>query len=237
MSALTAVHRGHDPHAARVPTAASPPGATAALRRSTGDAGLVDAVDAAFAAQPRERFLPRRQRRRASYDGPLDIGHGQTSSQPRTVAAMLRLLNVQQGQRVLDVGSGSGWTTALLTQLTGPDGSVDGVEIEPDLVDVGRRNLAGAGHDTGHDTGHITGQPGTRIHQARAGVLGLPELAPFDRILVSAEPSRLPQQLVNQLADSGRMVIPVAGTMLLVVRRGEDVEVTEHGAYRFVPLR
>ena len=185
----------------------------------------MDAVDAALAASPRERFLPRSQRRRAAYDGPLDIGHGQTNSQPRTVAAMLRLLDVQPGQRVLDVGSGSGWTTALLAQLTGPAGSVDGVEIEPDLVAVGRQNLAG------------TGQHRARIHQARPGALGLPELAPFDRILVSAEPRRLPQQLVDQLADGGRMVIPVAGTMLLVVRNGDDIDVTEHGSYRFVPLR
>ena len=73
-----------------------------------------DPVEAAFAAAPREGFLPRSRRGRASYDGPLDIGHGQTNSQPRTVAAMLRLLEVRPGDRVLDVGSGSGWSTALL---------------------------------------------------------------------------------------------------------------------------
>src|SRR5204863_3431479 len=83
-----------------------------------------DAVADAFAATPRTGFLPRRARRRASYDGPIQIGHAQTNSQPRTVAAMLRLLEVRPGDRVLDVGAGSGWTTALLAHLTGPTGEV-----------------------------------------------------------------------------------------------------------------
>ena len=87
----------------------------------------MDAVTAAFEAIPREGFLPRDERRRAGHDGPLPIGEGQTNSQPRTVANMLRLLEVGPGQRVLDVGSGSGWTTALLAHLVGPTGSVLGV--------------------------------------------------------------------------------------------------------------
>jgi protein-L-isoaspartate(D-aspartate) O-methyltransferase len=82
-----------------------------------------------MATHPRERFLPASEVRRAAYDGPLDIGHGQTNSQPRTVRAMLELLDVQPGQRVLDVGAGSGWTTALLAHLTGPAGEVLGVEL------------------------------------------------------------------------------------------------------------
>ncbi len=185
----------------------------------------MDAVDAAFEAVPRVGFLPRLARIRASYDGPIRIGAGQTNSQPRTVEDMLRLLEVEPGQRVLDVGAGSGWTTALLAHLVGPSGEVLGVEIEPRLVEFGSANLA------------RTDQPWASIRQARAGVLGWPDAAPYDRILVSAEPRMLPQELVDQIADGGRMVIPVGGTMLLVVRHGEDVEVTEHGGYRFVPLR
>ena len=161
----------------------------------------------------------------ASYDGPLSIGHGQTNSQPRTVDAMLRLLRVQPGHRVLDVGSGSGWSTALLAHLTGAAGEVLGVEREADLVRFGGDNLA------------ATHQPWASIHQAEPGVLGLPDKAPYDRILVSAEPRTLPDELVEQLVDGGRMVIPVRGTMLVVVREGDDVEVTRHGGYRFVPLR
>jgi protein-L-isoaspartate(D-aspartate) O-methyltransferase len=185
----------------------------------------MDAVSAAFEALPRTGFLPRSQRRSAAYDGPLAIGHGQTNSQPRTVSAMLRLLRVQPGQRVLDVGSGSGWTTALLAHLTGETGEVLGVEIEADLVRFGRDNLA------------ATRQPWASIRQATPGVLGLPDQAPYHRILVSAEPRTLPDELVAQLVVGGRMVIPVFGTMLVVVREPDGVEVTEHGGYRFVPLR
>jgi len=185
----------------------------------------MDAVDAAFLAVPRTGFLPRSQRRRAGFDGPLTIGHGQTNSQPRTVDAMLRLLDVRPGQRVLDVGSGSGWSTALLAHLTGSTGEVRGVELERDLVEFGSLNLA------------ATHQPWASIREAVPGALGLPDHAPYDRILVSAEPRTLPQQLVDQLADGGRMVIPVNSTMLLVIRDGDDVDITEHGGYRFVPLR
>jgi protein-L-isoaspartate(D-aspartate) O-methyltransferase len=186
----------------------------------------VDAVTAAFEALPRTGFLPRGQRRRAGHDGPLDIGHGQTSSQPRTVDAMLRLLEVRPGDRVLDVGSGSGWTTALLAHLTGPAGGVVGVELEPDLVRFGSANLA------------RTGQPWARIGAATPGVLGDAAHAPYDRILVSAEARELPLALLDQLAPDGRMVLPVAGSMLLVVGGGGGPPtVTRHGAYRFVPLR
>jgi protein-L-isoaspartate(D-aspartate) O-methyltransferase len=185
----------------------------------------MDAVSAAFEAMPRAGFLPRHQWRHAAFDGPLDIGHGQTCSQPRTVAAMLRLLAVRPGDRVLDVGAGSGWTTALLAHLTGPRGRVLGVELEPELVDFGTRNL---------DALHL---PWAGIHEARPGTLGLPDAAPYHRILVSAEPRALPDELVDQLHSGGVMVIPVAGTMLRVARSMRGVQVTRHGSYRFVPLR
>ena len=178
----------------------------------------------AFDAVPREEFLPQDQRARASYDGPIEIGYRQTNSQPRTVEAMLRLLEVGAGHRVLDVGAGSGWTTALLAYLTGPTGEVVGVERVPELVAFGAANLAG------------TGLRWATIEPAREGVLGQPDRAPYDRILVSAEARELPEQLVEQLTDHGRMVIPVKGTMLSVVRHGVDVSVHKHGSYRFVPL-
>ena len=184
----------------------------------------MDAVAAAFEAVPRAGFLPRRARRRSAYDGPILIGHGQTNSQPRTVEAMLRLLEVAPGDRVLDVGAGSGWTTALLAELTGPRGSVTGVELVPELAAWGSENLG------------RTPYGWASIRPAIGGVLGVPESAPYDRILVSAEAKELPADLVAQLAEGGRIVLPVAGTMTLGVRHGGDLETSEHGSYRFVPL-
>ncbi len=185
----------------------------------------MDVVADALAAVPRQDFLLRGDRRRAGFDGPIQIGHGQTNSQPRTVEAMLRLLEVQPGMHVLDVGAGSGWSTALLAHLTGPTGSVVGVELVPELAEWGGANLAGTSYDW------------ASIRTATPEVLGVPESAPYDRILVSAEAASMPQPLVDQLGDEGRMVLPVRGTMLLVVRRDGEPEVTQHGAYRFVPLR
>jgi protein-L-isoaspartate(D-aspartate) O-methyltransferase len=138
---------------------------------------------------------------------------------------MLRLLDVYDGQRVLDVGSGSGWSTALLARLTGPTGRVLGVELEPDLVELGTRHL------DAQDLAWAS------IHEAVPGVLGLPSAAPYHRILVSAMAEELPDELVAQLHTGGVMVIPVAGTMLRVAASMRGVQVTRHGGYRFVPLR
>lgn len=189
-------------------------------------------VTEAFSQVPRELFLPEEERDSASSNVPLAIGHGQTNSQPSTVADMLRLLDPQPGNRVLDIGSGSGWTTALLGVLVGPNGHVTGVERHEKLIDRARKSLSLASADIS-DLGTV------EILAATAGVLGRPDAAPFDRILVSAGTDALPSELIGQLALGGVMVIPVQGEMLKVERSGakeDDVTITRHGWYRFVPL-
>lgn len=178
---------------------------------------------AALAAAPRTRFLPASQQPLSDRDEPLPIGFGVTNSQPTTVVNMLKLLDVQTGQHVLDVGAGSGWTTALLANLVGPSGLVVGVERIPELVIRAAQVLAD--------------WPWASVRQAEKGVLGAPAEAPFERILVSAMADVLPDELVAQLAPGGVLVVPVAGAMQRIVRRANgDVEITEHGWYSFVPL-
>ena len=180
------------------------------------------AIAAAMRAQDRRRFLPPEVVGDHLLDAPLPIGFSQTNSQPSTVAAMLALLETFPGMRALDVGSGSGWTSAILGDLGGPESSVHAVELVPELVERSRRVLT---------------QPWVRVHHAEPGVLGLPGYGPFDRILVSAMADALPSSLVDQLADGGVLVAPWQDVMHRVRRTDGAVEVTEHGGCRFVPLR
>jgi protein-L-isoaspartate(D-aspartate) O-methyltransferase len=185
-----------------------------------------DEVADAMRQIDRRGFLRRSSRPLAAADRPLPIGLGQTNSQPRTVANMLRLLDVHRGQRVLDVGAGSGWTTALLAHLVGPDGTVIGVELEPKLAAWGGANVA------------RLSLANASIRVADPGVLGWPADGPYDRILVSAAARTLPESLVEQLAAPGIMVCVVGATMLRITKgTGGTTGITRHGSYSFVPLR
>jgi len=191
----------------------------------TGAGGVADAVATALRDVDRRGFLPRATARWAEADRPIEIGHGQTCSQPSTVAAMLRLLEVPPGAHVLDVGSGSGWTTALLARLVGPDGEVLGLERHADLAVWGASNVRRAG------------MPWARVARAVPGMLGAPRRGGWDRVLVSAAAERLPGALVDQMGLGGRLVIPVRHVMTLVERAPDGaLRVSEHGTYSFVPL-
>jgi protein-L-isoaspartate(D-aspartate) O-methyltransferase len=186
---------------------------------------LRDAVSRAMKDVARVDFLPPEQRARAHEDTALPIAGGPSCSQPRTGADMLRLLDVRPGHRVLDVGSGSGWTSALLGTLTGPTGSVDGVELDPWLAEWGAANV------DAYELAWV------RVQPADPSRLGLPHGAPYDRILVSADGGFIPPDLVEQLVEGGVMVLPVAGAMTRLVRTDSGNQTTTHGDYRFVPLR
>ncbi|MEQ6900654.1 protein-L-isoaspartate carboxylmethyltransferase [Nocardioides sp. YIM 152588] len=185
--------------------------------------GRTQRVAEAFLAVARRDFLPARQQPYADDDRPLEIGHHVTNSQPSTVRDMLELLDARPGHRVLDVGSGSGWTTGLLAHLVGPDGEVRGVERIPALVVAARASLGDR-------------YPQASVHEARRGVLGIPEGAPYDRVLVSAAATELPTALVDQLAVGGVLVAPVAGEMLRVTRTEDEPRIERFGHYVFVPL-
>lgn len=175
---------------------------------------------------PRAGYLPEGARDRAGIDAPVAIGHEATCSQPTTVRTMLELLDVRPGQRVLDVGSGSGWTTAILARLVGPEGCVVGVDVVPELVEDAAARLRRDGLD------HAV------VRVAGVGELGAKEAAPFDRILVSAMARELPRSLVDQLADDGLMVLPMEGRLVTVTRVGDEPRVEPApGWYRFVPLQ
>lgn len=184
---------------------------------------MADAIDAAFAKTPRANFLPPSVRDRAGVDAPLPIGYGQTNSQPYTVRLMLEWLGARPGDRVLDVGSGSGWTTALLARLCGPRGRVYAVEKVPQLVRFGAANCARLG------IGNV------EFHRAGAEP-GLPAQAPFDRILVSASALTLPPALLAQLKPGGKMVIPIKNTIYEITATPDGYEQVKHPGFAFVPL-
>lgn len=182
-----------------------------------------DRLIASFQAVDRAHFVRPEDRDSAYHDMPLSIGSGQTISQPTTVAIMLEALAVKPGDSVLDIGSGSGWTTALLGCLVGSHGHVLGLEREPDLVSFGQQNC-----------GFYTHFP-IRIEQA-SDTIGVPKQT-FHRILVSAAATVLPKPLLEQVAIGGCLVIPVNHDIHVIRRVDVDTYHTDmrHG-FRFVPL-
>ncbi|HEU5004770.1 MAG TPA: protein-L-isoaspartate O-methyltransferase [Candidatus Saccharimonadales bacterium] len=179
-------------------------------------------VDSAFQSFPREKFLP--SQAGVGFDVALPIGFGQTISQPTTVRYMLDWLDVEPGDKILDVGSGSGWTSALLAYLTGSTGRVYAVEIIPELVQLGRDNCRRLGiHNLEF---HKTGSR-----------YGLPRYGPYDRILVSAAGDEVPGDLLSQVAVGGKMVIPIDEMIYEIEKLSEgNIDVIEHPGFAFVPL-
>jgi len=180
--------------------------------------GINDArVLAAMRAVPRERFVRVEDRKRAYRDGALEIGHGQTISQPFIVALICSLCRLVGAERVLDVGTGSGYQAAVLDELAA---EVLSLERIPELAGLARENLAATGH------------AGVEVRVAD-GSAGAPDRAPFDAIAVAASVERVPPALVEQLAGGGRLVLPVGDELVVVT---PDGAVRAVAPVRFVPL-
>ncbi len=178
----------------------------------------------AFYKIDRAKFVRQEYSEKAYEDQALPIESGQTISQPSTLAFMLELLQPAEGNKVLDVGSGSGWSTAILGHIIGAKGRVYGVEIMPTLLEVGRRNLQKA-----------------EIYNAlivpAEKTLGYQKESPYHKILVSAYMDELPQSLVAQLNSGGTMVIPIKNDIVKVTKVDQNnIQIQNFPGFLFVPL-
>ncbi len=184
-------------------------------------------IEDAFRFIDRRNFVLEKEKQNAYEDVPLTIGYGQTISQPMVVAFMLNLLDLKEGERVLDVGSGSGWTTALLAFLVGKKGKVIAIETVPELYDFGRKNIGK----------YNFLEKGTVEVFCGDGKEGKKEKAPFDKILVSAATDKdLPLPLRKQLKTKGKAVIPIGSSIFLLTKEKKGFKRTEYPGFSFVPL-
>lgn len=178
----------------------------------------------AMARVPRHEFAPERYRDQAYEDHPLPIGEGQTISQPYIVAIMLEALELKGPERVLEIGTGSGYVTALLAELAA---EVISIERHQGLADASRELLARMEYKN------------IRV-MAGDGSRGFPETAPYEAIIVSAAASQLPHEMVNQLAEGGHLIIPVGGDdsqqLQLIEKRNGQLRTALRELCRFVPL-
>ena len=194
-----------------------------------------DAMERAFRTVPREEFVHPDARNHAYRDSPLPIGLGQTISAPHMCVIMCEALNLKPGLKVLEVGAGSGYHAALCAEMVAPKttqtpGHVYTIEIVTGLIEFAKGNLERTGY-----TNRVT-----LIHAD--GSIGLPEYAPFDRILVAAAAPSIPEPLIEQLSPGGIMLIPVGGKgffqELMMVEKDKEGKIVQRrwGGVAFVPL-
>lgn len=196
------------------------------LFRELKHEGIEPEIIEAMNGIDRSVFIPEPYKGDAYLNYPQPIGEGQTISQPYTVAYMIQLLTLEKGNKVLEIGAGSGYNAAIMAELIGKSGEIISLEIVPNLVERARHNLSKAGienveivHGSGRD--------------------GYPDGAPYDRIIVTAGANEIPEPLLEQLDHEGIMVIPVSvngyQVMTRVLKR-DPLEITRHGHFRFVPF-
>lgn len=172
----------------------------------------------------RVNFVLPRFKNLAYLDSPLSIGAGQTISQPTTVVYMLELLEVKLGHKVLEIGAGSGWVCALLSNLVGSKGKVFGYEIQPFVAQLGQKNLKR----------YRLNNVWYKNQDYRKSFL---KDSPYDRILASAAFDKIPQDLLNSLKQGGKLVAPTAdGYINLYTREKEQFKLLQHYGFAFVPI-
>ncbi len=200
-------------------------------------------IESAFYSIDRADFVPEKLKKFAYKDIPLQIGSGQTISQPQVVAFMIDLLDVKEGDKVLDIGFGSGWTTALLAEIvrqknnTSKDfssdnfekkGKVVGLEILSSLYEYGKSNISKYNFIE------------RKIVELflEDGRNGKKEIAPYDCVLVSAadKDKNLPKKIINQIKENGKMVLPVKNSIFLFEKKGNYFIEKEYLGFSFVPL-
>lgn len=178
----------------------------------------------AFRDVPREAFLPQDKKDQAWYDGPVEIGHNSTVSQPYIVALMTQLLELEGNEKVLEVGTGSGYQAAILSKLAK---KVYTIDISPELTAEAKDRLKALGFEN-------------VLLLSGDGSAGYPESAPYDAIVVTAGSPKIPPPLIAQLKIGGRLVIPVGDEVsqmiLVATRRAKDIETRILEPVRFVPL-
>jgi len=181
----------------------------------------------AFLKIKREDFLPKDIKDLAEVNEALPIGFGQTISQPLVVAFMLELLQPREGEKILDIGSGSGWTSALLGEIVGKKGKVIAIEIIPELKEFGEKNVAKYNFI----------EKGIVQFVCADGSKGWEKESPFDKILVSAEAKTLYLAWREQLKIGGRIVVPIENSIWLFEKKSENnFESKEYPGFVFVPL-
>lgn len=181
----------------------------------------------AFQHINRADFVPKELADQAYINAPLPLGFGQTISQPLTVAFMLELLQPAPGDNILDIGSGSGWQTALLACLVGPAGKITALEIVPELYEQSIKNISR------YD---FIKRGAVRMLCANA-TAGLAAAAPFDKIIAAAELAEIPPAWLNQLKIGGRLVAPIGHSLTLIIKKGEgQLDRREFPGFVFVPF-